>query len=90
MHAGMVSAAWADAFSAGFVDFQHKCNHGKYIGIDSYAATSPAEFFAVLSEVFFERPDVLQQHYAAIHDQLRQYYRQDPYLRLNPQPEADV
>ncbi len=83
LHAGMTSAAWSDAFSAGFVDFQHKCNHGKHIGIDSYAATSPAEFFAVLSEVFFERPDVLQLHYAAIYGQLRQYYRQDPFLRLN-------
>jgi hypothetical protein len=83
LHSGMDSVVWVDAFSSGFDDFQHKCSHGKYIGIDSYAATSPAEFFAVLSEVFFERPDILQLHYAEIYDQLRQYYRQDPLLRLN-------
>ena len=82
LHAEMASAEWVEAFSAGFDDFQHKCSGGRRIGIDCYAATSPAEFFAVLSEVFFERPDVLVQHYAAIYDQLRQYYRQDPLVRL--------
>ena len=83
LHAEMASAGWVEAFSAGFDDFQHKCSRGEHIGIDCYAATSPAEFFAVLSEVFFERPDVLVQHYAAIYDQLRQYYRQDPLVRLS-------
>ena len=82
LHAGMELNAWVDAFSAGFADFQHKCDSGKSIGINCYAATSPAEYFAVLSEVFFERPDILQQHYAAIYDQLRQYYRQDPLTRM--------
>jgi len=83
LHSEMASVAWAEAFSSGFDDFQHKCSRRKHIGIDSYAASSPAEFFAVLSEVFFERPDVIQQHYSAIYDQLKQYYRQDPFLRLN-------
>lgn len=83
LHAQMDSTAWAEAFSAGFEDFQHKCSSGKAIGIDCYAASSPAEYFAVLSEVFFERPDVLQQHYAVIYDQLRQYYRQDTLARLS-------
>ena len=83
LHAQMDSVAWADAFSAGFEDIQNNCNLGKDIGIDCYAATSPAEYFAVLSEVFFERPEILQQHSGAVYDQLRQYYRQDPLARLN-------
>ena len=82
LHPGMDSIAWNSAFSAGFEDLQHKCSAGEYIGIDCYGASSPAEYFAVLSEVFFERPDVLQQHYAAVYEQLRQYYRQDPLTRL--------
>jgi hypothetical protein len=82
LHSQMDSKQWADVFSAGFKDLQHQCSHGKDIGINCYAASSPAEYFAVLSEVFFERPDVLQQHSAAIYDQLRQYYRQDPLTRL--------
>ena len=82
LHRDMSSAAWAQAFSAGFNDFKHKCHRGKNIGINCYGASSPAEYFAVLSEVFFERPDVLQQHYAAVYDQLRMYYRQDVLKRL--------
>jgi Mlc titration factor MtfA (ptsG expression regulator) len=82
LHADMSSKAWFRIFSAGFEDFKHRCSLGSYIGIDCYAATSPAEFFAVLSEVFFECPDVIEHHYADIYDQLRQYYRQDPLARL--------
>lgn len=83
LHKGMDSKAWAEALSAGFEDLQHKCSTGKDIGIDCYAASSPAEYFAVLSEVFFERPDVIAQHYPAVYDQLRQYYRQDPLTWAN-------
>lgn len=82
LHDEMDVTVWAEVFSAGFEDIQEKCNRDKHFGIDCYAATSPTEFFAVLSEAFFERPAVLQQHYAAIYDQLRQYYRQDPLTRL--------
>jgi len=82
LHQGMDFTAWTGAFSVGFEDLQRKCSSGEDIGIDCYAASSPAEFFAVLSEVFFERPDVLQQHYAAVYEQLRFYYRQDPLTRL--------
>lgn len=84
LHSDMDSTAWTKAFSAGFEDFQHKCGTGKYIGIDCYGASSPAEFFAVLSEVFFERPEIIHQHYTAVYEQLEQYYRQDPLARLHP------
>ncbi len=83
LHADMRIDTWVEIFSVGFEDFQHKCSRGESIGVDCYAASSPAEFFAVLSEIFFERPDILQRHYAAIYDQLRQYYRQDPLTRLS-------
>jgi len=83
LHSDMSSARWFEALNAGFEDFQQKCSTGVDIGINCYAATLPAEFFAVLSEVFFERPDLLQQHYGLIYEQLRQYYRQDPLKRLS-------
>jgi len=82
LHEGMDSIAWTEAFNTGYEDLQRKCSAGQDIGIDCYAASSPAEYFAVSSEVFFERPDVLQRHYAAVYEQLRQYYRQDPLARL--------
>jgi len=81
LHAGMDHDAWVSAFTAGFEDFQRRCTAGESIGIDAYGASSPAEFFAVLSEVFFERPDIIRRHYPAIFEQLREYYRQDPQER---------
>lgn len=83
LHAGMDSTIWFDAFSVSFKDFQNRCAHGKHIGIDCYAASAPAEFFAVLSEVFFERPGVIQKHYPQVYEQLKLYYKQDTLKRLN-------
>lgn len=45
--------------------------------IDPYAATSPDEFFAVCSEVFFTRPDLLEEQFPAFERLLRRYYRPD-------------
>ena len=83
LHSNMKSKDWVAAFSAGFEEFQHRCHHGHKNGIDCYGSTSPAEFFAVLSEVFFEKPHLLQNHYPAIYMQLRLYYQQDPLQRLS-------
>ncbi len=82
LHKGMHIKDWIKAFTDGFEHFQHECRTGKSPDIDCYGATSPAEFLAVLSEVFFERPDVLNRNYPAIYEQLRQYYRQDTLMRL--------
>jgi Mlc titration factor MtfA (ptsG expression regulator) len=82
LHAGMDAATWSEIFSRQFDDFRRKCDAGLDIGIDCYAASSPAEFFAVMSEVFFERPDLLDQHYPSVYAQMRLYYRQDPLARL--------
>lgn len=50
--------------------------------IDDYGAESPGEFFAVLSEEFFERPVVLAAAYPEVYRQLALFYRQDPRRRL--------
>ena len=85
LHSGMSSTLWADALGAGFKDFVSKCSNGesKAMKIDCYGASSPAEYFAVFSEVFFERPELILQHYADVYEQLRQYYRQDTLARLS-------
>ncbi|MCW5635119.1 MAG: zinc-dependent peptidase [Rubrivivax sp.] len=46
--------------------------------IPAYGATDPAEFFAVVSELFFERAAALRAAHAALYAQLRQVYRTDP------------
>ena len=78
LHRDMNPETWTQIFSAAFEDFGRRCERGEDIGIDEYAAESPAEFFAVLSEVFFERPDLLEAYYPAVYAQLRRYYRQHP------------
>ena len=50
--------------------------------IDPYGAESAGEFFAVVSEAFFETPEVLAPAYPAVYEQLRLFYRQDPQARL--------
>lgn len=46
--------------------------------LDSYGAINPAEFFAVATEAFFERPFALKQRHPALYEELRAFYRQDP------------
>ena len=82
LHRDMNPQTWTRIFSAAFEDFERRCDRGEDIGIDEYAAESPAEFFAVLSEVFFERPDLLDYYYPAVYAQMKSYYRQDPLARL--------
>ncbi|TVP98827.1 MAG: hypothetical protein EA381_11440 [Planctomycetaceae bacterium] len=46
--------------------------------LDPYGATNPAEFFAVASECFFERPDRLRSHHAELFESLGRFYGFDP------------
>jgi len=46
-----------------------------------YAGTNPAEFFAVATEVFFNRPVDLREHEPALYAELRNFYHQDPAAR---------
>ena len=50
--------------------------------IDPYGSESPAEFFAVISEAFFETPDLVKEDYPAAYEQLKLFYKQDPLARL--------
>jgi Mlc titration factor MtfA (ptsG expression regulator) len=79
---GMQRAAWAGAFTGAYEDFCRKIDSGYEIEIDEYAAESPAEFFAVMSEAFFESPFVVLREYPKVYAQLAQFYRQDTAERL--------
>ncbi|MBL4677886.1 MAG: zinc-dependent peptidase [Mucilaginibacter sp.] len=46
--------------------------------IDPYAATNEAEFFAVVSEYFFEKPDQLQAKHPELYELLSKTFGQDP------------
>jgi Mlc titration factor MtfA (ptsG expression regulator) len=78
LHEGMSREAWTAAFEPAYQDFCRRVDEGEDTLIDPYAAEHPAEFFAVMSEAFFEAPDVLRHEYPAVYAQLKQFYRQDP------------
>jgi hypothetical protein len=49
--------------------------------IDSYAAEGPDEFFAVVCEYFYERPELLRSEYPDVYGQLSLFFRRDPASR---------
>ncbi|MDE2599337.1 MAG: zinc-dependent peptidase [Rhodocyclaceae bacterium] len=69
---------WIAAFEPAYLDFCGRVDRGETTAIDPYAATAPAEFFAVLSEVFFEQPALLQHEYPAVYTELAHFYGQTP------------
>jgi Mlc titration factor MtfA (ptsG expression regulator) len=69
---------WAAVLGAEFAALRERLTHGEAGVIDPYAATEPAEFFAVVSEHFFEQPAALAQAHPALYGELAQYYRTDP------------
>jgi Mlc titration factor MtfA (ptsG expression regulator) len=50
--------------------------------INPYGTTNKAEFFAVVSEYFFERPDLLQQKHPDLYHLLSQIFKQDPEVEM--------
>ena len=71
-------ANWAQVLGAEFQALQQRLARGESGLIEAYAATNAAEFFAVVSELFFERPAELAMTHAALFDQFRIFYGVDP------------
>ena len=84
LHSHMAAQTWAREMSAAYADLGRRVERGEDTPLDPYGAESPGEFFAVVSEAFFETPDLLDDCYPSVYDQLRAFYRQDPRRRLAP------
>ncbi|MFK7911841.1 MAG: zinc-dependent peptidase [Akkermansiaceae bacterium] len=69
---------WSSVFSKAYDKFTRKVDRGKRTVIDDYGATNPAEFFAVATETFYEKPKQLSKHYPEVYKQLKDYYKVDP------------
>lgn len=54
--------------------------------LDPYGGVSPAEFFAVATETFFDAPLALEAHEHDLFDVLRDFYKQDPAERARRAP----
>jgi len=71
-------ADWQRIMSAEFNALRAALSGGRRTTLDPYGAESPAEFFAVVTEHFFEQPWRLKRNHPALYAQLRGFYRQDP------------
>lgn len=78
LHPDMNRQEWARAFEEAYAGFRRFLDAGGEPWLDPYAAESPPEFFAVVSEAFFETPLPVREDMPAVYEQLRRFYRQDP------------
>lgn len=78
MHPDMSAGEWHDIFTAAWDRLQHDYKKHRPLPLDDYALTSPAEFFAVCSETFFEDPHSVKTHMPEVYRLLSQFYRQEP------------
>jgi MtfA peptidase len=70
--------AWARVLNAEYERLKRDSWMGRPTVLDDYGTTDPAEFFAVATECFFEKPRVLEKRHPELYAELRSFYRQDP------------
>ncbi len=70
--------SWASVFSAEYEKLQKNVRRRVKSVMDEYGATDPAEFFAVATETFFEKPIKLKRKHPELYRELRKFYKLDP------------
>jgi len=70
--------AWAEVLSAEYEALQKKKKSRGRSVMSKYGATNPAEFFAVATETFFEKPRQMQKRHPELYEELKDYYKLDP------------
>ncbi|MHB8770765.1 MAG: M90 family metallopeptidase [Syntrophales bacterium] len=73
---------WVAVCSREYLRLKHAAEAGRKSFLSAYGAVSEAEFFAVATEEFFDRPLRMQEHAPDLYRVLREYYRQDPAERV--------
>lgn len=71
-------SSWAKVLSSEYNELLERLAEGRSSDIDAYGATNPQEFFAVLTEAFFEKPHALKKRHPALYGELAAFYQQDP------------
>jgi len=73
---------WGGVLSEEYERLRRDAAHDRGSVLDDYGATNKAEFFAVATETFFEKPVQLEREHPELYEQLQQFYRQDPARRV--------
>lgn len=74
---------WLEVLERRYRELVEACERGRATTLDCYGATNTAEFFAVATEQFFERPEVMRRHLEDLYGLFREFYRQDPAGRVH-------
>ena len=72
---------WVEICSKEFFRLNKEAEKGRKTILDPYGAVHEAEFFAVATELFFDRPRRMQRDHADLYMVLSAYYRQDTAAR---------
>jgi Mlc titration factor MtfA (ptsG expression regulator) len=70
--------AWARVLQRDYERLRQAAAQHQATLLNKYGATNPAEFFAVVTEFFFEKPRELKEIHPQLYNELRQFYQQDP------------
>jgi len=81
---------WSDVFSKAFTTLKDledaDMTSERLMFLGNYALTNEAEFFAVCSERFFEKPDTLKTYFPHVYQELKRFYRLDTEKLFLPYP----
>ena len=69
---------WREVMQGEFDDLREAVARRRRTLIDPYGATNESEFFAVVSEAFFDSPARLRERHPDLYAVLADYYGQDP------------
>ncbi len=75
---GMKAGEWRLVMTGHYEELRAAAEQGRDAWLDDYGATNPAEFFAVATEAFFEKPRGLARVHPELYAALKSYYGQDP------------
>jgi hypothetical protein len=70
--------AWARILGTEFRQLNSALEQNLETVLNDYGAKNPAEFFAVATECFFEKPGPLNKRHPELYAELQKFYRQDP------------
>ncbi|MFO7936579.1 MAG: zinc-dependent peptidase [Kiritimatiellia bacterium] len=69
---------WCRVLTREYKKLRQGVSHHRPSVIRAYGASAPAEFFAVVTEIFFEKPHQLKEDHPELYEEFKEYYRQDP------------
>lgn len=70
--------AWVRVMTREFEDLKESERRSRPTLLDKYGTMNPAEFFAVCTEAFFEKPEPMRRRHPELYALLATYFGQDP------------